>query len=136
MLGPNWLRNSFVYVMIMVAVIAIVVVFFRPSSEDHEQRPISSAIADAKSGVVQSLVVKGDTLEVNLLDGTTYESRKEEGISVYTLLEANDVDTLQLVIDVKEDSKLGDWLSLVLNFLPVLIFATLVVALMGRTRQT
>ena len=34
-MGSRWMRNSFVYLMILVAVIAIVVIFFRPGADLH-----------------------------------------------------------------------------------------------------
>lgn len=113
----------------------LVVVFFRPAEEDYPQQPISAAIADAKTGIVRSIVVRGDILEVTLVTGIIYESRKEQGVSVYTLLESNDVDTSQILIEVREESKLGDWLGLFLNFLPILIFIALLAILINRTTR-
>ena len=58
-MGSRWMRNSFVYLLILVAVIAIVVAFFRPSSGGNSRRDLSTVIADAKSGAVKKIEVKG-----------------------------------------------------------------------------
>ena len=45
-MGSRWMRNSFVYLLILVAVIAIVVAFFRPSSNDKEKQDLKRANDD------------------------------------------------------------------------------------------
>jgi ATP-dependent Zn protease len=121
--------------MIMIAVVALVVVFFRPSSSENPVEPISFVISDAKAGLVHSIVVRGDKLEVSRVNGSTYDSRKEAGISIYTLLDSSDVDTSDILIEVKEASHIADWLGLLLNFLPILFFIGLIYFLMNRTRN-
>jgi ATP-dependent Zn protease len=132
MTESNWVRRSFVYLMVLIAIGAIVVVFFRPSDNESTRRPISDVIADAKAGHVDRIVVKGDIVDVTTDSGLTYESRKETGVSIYVILESNDVDTSTIVIEVKEESGLGDWLGLLLNFLPILVFVGLIWGLMRR----
>ncbi len=133
-MGSRWMRNSFVYLMILVAVIAIVVVFFRPSSNQVESESISAVIADAQAGKVDKIVVKGDTLEVTLKDGTEVKSRKEPDSSITQTLADNGVPASAVSVEVKEASKLGDWLGLLLNFLPILIFIALIFFLMRQAQ--
>jgi cell division protease FtsH len=133
-MGSRWMRNSFVYLMILVAVIAIVVVFFRPSSNQVESESISAVIADAQAGKVDKIVVKGDTLEVTLKDGTEVKSRKEPNSSITQTLADNGVPASAVSVEVKEASKLGDWLGLLLNFLPILIFIALIFFLMRQAQ--
>jgi cell division protease FtsH len=133
-MGSRWMRNSFVYLMILVAVIAIVVVFFRPSSDDAEPVDISQVIAQAKAGEVQKITVKGDTLEVLLVGDVEVKSRKEPNSSITQILADNGVPAGAVAVEVKEESKLGDWLGLLLNFLPILIFIALIFFLMRQAQ--
>jgi ATP-dependent Zn protease len=108
-------------------VIVVVVVFFRPTNERaFPQQPISTVITEAKAGDVYSITERGDRLEVTLTYGPTYESRKEEGVSIYTLLDSNGVDASSILIDVKNPSEFNGWFGLLLNFLPVIFFVTLI----------
>ena len=109
--------------------LVLVVVFLRPSQPDDPQRPISAAIADARAGNVSSITVTGNTIEVTTNAGNVYESRKEAGTSIYTLLEAGGVDTSQILIEVDDGNDLGGWLGLLLNFVPILLFVGLLIAL-------
>ncbi|MQC48422.1 MAG: cell division protein FtsH, partial [Chloroflexi bacterium] len=57
------MRNVFVYMLILVALVLVVVMVFRPSTTAGE-RPISYVIAEAKAGRVESIEVSGDHLTV------------------------------------------------------------------------
>ncbi len=134
-MGSRWMRNSFVYLMILVAVIAIVVVFFRPGSTSTQKMDISQVITDVKAGNVDKIEVSGDTLNVKLKNGTEYDSRKESGSSLLTILSDNNVDASQLPqVDVKSPSQFGDWLGLLLQFLPILIFIGLILFMMRQAQ--
>jgi len=132
-MGSRWMRNSFVYLMILVAVIAIVVVFFRPDGEKAEDIPLSQVIADAQAGAISKITVEGDSLTIEK-DGTEFKSRKESSSSITEILAANNVPPGQVQVEVKEESSLGDWLGLLLNFLPILIFIALIFFLMRQAQ--
>jgi cell division protease FtsH len=134
-MGSRWMRNSFVYLMILVAVIAIVVVFFRPGSTSPPKMDISQVITDARAGSIDKIEVNGDTLNVKLKNGSEYSSRKESGSSLLTILSDNGVDASQLPqVDVKSPSQFGDWLGLLLQFLPILIFIGLILFMMRQAQ--
>ena len=48
----------------------------------------------ARAGHLQSIVVSGDKLEVNTLDGETFVSQKVEGTSIEELLDREGVDRI------------------------------------------
>jgi cell division protease FtsH len=134
-MGSRWMRNSFVYLMILVAVIAVVVVFFRPSGGETKSEPLSTVIQNAKDKEIEKIVVDGDKLTVTPTQGgEDYTSRKEADASIFQILGENGVDTAQIPIEVKEPSRFGNWLGLLLNFLPILIFIGLIFFMMRQAQ--
>jgi cell division protease FtsH len=134
-MGSRWMRNSFVYLMILVAVIAVVVVFFRPSGGEAESKPLSNVIQDAKERKIEKIEVDDDKLTVTPTGGgEDYTSRKEADASIFQILGENGVDTAQIPIEVKEPSQFGNWLGLLLNFLPILIFIGLIFFMMRQAQ--
>ncbi|HLF79023.1 MAG TPA: ATP-dependent zinc metalloprotease FtsH [Dehalococcoidia bacterium] len=136
-MGSRWMRNSFVYLLILVAVIAIVVAFFRPSSGSHPKQDLSTVIGDAKSSSIQKLVVEGDKLTVTKTDKSVYTSRKENGASIFSILSDSGVnDVSRVPIEIKDPPKFGNWLGLILQFLPILIFIGLILFMMRQAQGT
>jgi cell division protease FtsH len=135
-MGSRWMRNSFVYLLILVAVIAIVVAFFRPSSGSSSKRDLSQVISDAKSGAIEKIEVKGNSLKVTRNDKTVYTSRKEQGASIFTILSDQNVDVSKIPVEIKEPGQFGDWLGLILQFLPILIFIGLILFMMRQAQGT
>ncbi len=135
-MGSRWMRNSFVYMVILVGVIAIVVLFFRPSSDSTEDVPLSEVIADARSGQIAKIVVKGNSLEITESgqQDATLKSRKEDGSSIFELLAAAGVAEGAVDIEIKDEGGPGDWLGLLLNFLPLLIFIGLIFFLLRQAQ--
>src|SRR3972149_7646543 len=88
----RWIRNSFIYLLILVAVIAIVVSFFRPPS-GAQSEDLSWVVDQARAGNVASIEAQGDSLTVHLKDNQqTYKSRKESGASLVEVLRDNGVE--------------------------------------------
>ena len=135
-MSSRWMRNSFVYLLILVAVIVIAWQFFGDSGGSETKGELSQVIADAKAGSIDKIEVKGDSIKVFSRDGSEYTSRKEEGASLFTILSDNGVDVASsgLKIEVKERSSLGNWAGLLLNFLPILIFIGLILFLMRQAQ--
>src|SRR3990170_4585172 len=137
-MGSRWMRNSFVYLLILVAVIAVVVAFVRPSSGASSKRDLSTVIGDAKAGAIEKIEVKGNSLKVvrNDASRSDYTSRKEDGACIFTILSENGVDVSKIPVEVQEPSAFGDWIGLLLQFLPILIFIGLIVFMMRQAQGT
>ena len=84
-MNSRWLRNGFIYLLILVAVVAIVYSFFG-RSKGTESRPISQVIAEARAGDIQEIVVSGDSLTAKYYNGDVFKSRKEKGSSMQDLI--------------------------------------------------
>ena len=59
-MSSRWLRNSFIYLLILVAVIAIVVSFFRGGS-DTKSKTFGDVIAAGRNGELKSIEVSGQS---------------------------------------------------------------------------
>jgi len=128
-MNSRWLRNGFIYLLILVAVVAIMYSFFGRSSS-VKSIDISQVITDAKAGQIKQITVSGDSLTVKYAasaGGETFKSRKEKGSSVGQLVADQDGNLPKgLNIDVKTSSSFGNWFGLLINFLPLVLFGGLI----------
>jgi cell division protease FtsH len=87
-MGDNrWLKNSFVYLIIVVAALALFFQYFQSDSGADEEVGISQIIADAKAGRIQSIRAQaGDDRIVATYEGDQeYNSRLETNDSIMSL---------------------------------------------------
>ena len=76
-MSSRWLRNSFIYLLILVAVIAIVVSFFR-NGDSTKNMTFSDVIANGREGKLKSIEVSGQSLTVELKN----EGKAEHNFSI------------------------------------------------------
>ncbi len=134
-MSSRWLRNSFIYLLILVAVIAVVFSFFQ-SSSDKENKPFGTVIEDAKSGRVERIKVSGNSLDVKYTDEHEFKSRKEEGATITELLQDADVETGPngVQVEVAEPSQFGSIIGILFNFLPIIIFVGVILFMMRQAQ--
>ncbi len=93
-----------------------------------EQIPISQLSSDIKSGLVKTITVKGDSLDVEYKTGETKNSKKEEGEALLQTLVnygATKDQIASIKIDIKNDTGFTYWL---INLSPI-IFPILFIAI-------
>ena len=126
-------RNIFVYLLILVAMVLVVVMVFRPAAASTE-KPISEVISLAQQGRVESIEVQEDTLTVKLKDqAEPIRSRKEAASSIQEILKDNNVaigGTNGVRVVVKGPSQFGNIGGLLLNLLPIALFGGLLIFMM------
>src|SRR5574338_554588 len=125
-MSSRWLRNSFIYLLILVAVIAIVVSFFRDGS-DTKSINFSEVVAEAKDGNIKSIEVSGQSLTVVKKDqpDETFKSRIGENTDLEQILRDENVDigcASGVEIKYKSPGGFGNWIGILINFLPLLVF--------------
>ena len=141
-MNSRWMRNSLIYLLITVAVIAIFFTLFSRPLGDSREVPISEVISMAARGHLESIEVRGDDLTVITTSQEKLTSRKEEGASVVEILERSGVDPVasNLQVTVKSSSGLGNLFGILLNFLPLIFFGAVLLFMMrqaqGNTSQT
>ena len=136
------MRNSFIYLLIVVAVIAIFFTLFSDPLGGSEEISISELVRMTAASQLETIEVSGDNITAVSTAGDTFTSRKEEGSSIFDLLAAAGVDPLanRVEITVGGSSGLGSLFGLLLNFLPLIFFGAVLLFMMrqaqGNTNQT
>ncbi|MSQ33253.1 MAG: ATP-dependent zinc metalloprotease FtsH [Dehalococcoidia bacterium] len=137
-MDPKWLRNSFVYLLILVAVVAIFFVVFKPEAGTRQDISLSLVTQMAKNREFTKLEVKGDLLSGYRGTERVFISRKEAGASIYEVLQRAGVDTANpgFEIEVKPPSQFGGVFGLLINFLPLIFFGALLLFMMRQAQGT
>ena len=139
--NSKWMRNSFIYLLIIVAVIAIFFGMMRGGLGGTEEIFISDVIAQVKEGQIQKIEVRGENLTI--YRGTEkLKSRIGENTDILQLLREEGIDTESGVLDVVFEGSggFGSFLRILLNFLPLIFFGALILFMMrqaqGSNNQT
>jgi len=133
----NWFKSGFVYLLILVAVLALFV-GFRPPARGMREIDLSGLAEAVKEGRVERITISGDDLRVEFTSGGTVASRKEQGVSLTETLLTLGVSKEQLEkvrIEVESPSQWGDWLTLLGTFLPLLFVGALFYLLMRQAQS-
>ena len=137
MFNNKLLKNSFVYLVIGLVVV-IVLVMLGPAFGGKENPSLTQVITYAQQGRVSGIVVNGNDLTVQLTDGEQVKSRKEEGTSIYELLQNAGVEDVE--VTSKGAGGLGSIFGVLINFLPLIFFGALLLFMMrqaqGSNNQT
>ena len=133
-MGSRWLRNSLIYLLIIVAVVAIFFTFFSSGSSATEV-PISDVVARAKNNTLSEIEVKGIDLTVKTKEGQTLKAKKEEGVSIYEVLERSGVtDFSNVNIKVVGNSGFGNVFTILFTWLPILFFIGIIFFMMRQAQ--
>ena len=65
-MNGRWLRNSFIYLLILVAIVAIVFTVLSGGGDDKVDQELSQFISQAQEGDVVKVEVDGETLNYEL----------------------------------------------------------------------
>ncbi len=88
-MGSSWAKNSFVYMLLIVAIGALVYFNFVVPAEPLPDVPINEVAADVSAGRVAKINISGDDLTVFMNDGqepAQVRSRKEPGVGLTEVL--------------------------------------------------
>jgi len=138
-MNSRLMRNGFIYLLIVVAVLAIFFTLFSDVGGSQEI-PIGTAVEMIKKGEVEMVEVRGDRISLYTTRQETFTSRMEQYAVFVDLLQSFDVDPQMTEIHVKGSSGLGSFFGLILNFLPLIFFGAVLLFMMrqaqGNTNQT
>ncbi len=138
-MSSRWLRNSFIYLLILVAVVAIVFSFFR-KGDSAETLAFSQVIDYGREGKLESIEINGNSLDVTLRDDEQkYTSRVGDGTDVEQVLQDNGVilggsDPQSVEIKYKEPSSYGNIVGLMISIAPILVFGAILIFMMRQAQ--
>ena len=141
-MSSRWMRNSLIYLLIIVAVIAIFFTLFSQPLGGSQEISINEVVALTARGDVAAIEVRGDNLDILTVSGESLTSRKEQGASIAEILERSGVDlvTTDVEISVKGSSGLSSIIGILFNFLPLIFFGAVLLFMMrqaqGGSNQT
>jgi cell division protease FtsH len=126
--NPGRNRSSIIYLLLFVAIIALVVYNFQQQSTSQEILSINQVAADIQSGKVQRIVEDGDRLKVIYTGGEERNSHKEPDGTLVDQLKALGVSTDQLQsenikLEIKPPSALLGVASILGYVLPFIFLA-------------
>ncbi len=136
------MRRSLIYLLIIVAITAIVFTLFSDSVGGSQEISINEVVSLAAGGDLAVIEIRGNELDILTVSGEALTSRKEAEASVVELLERAGVDplTTDIEIVVKGSSGLSSLFGILFNFLPLVFFGAILLFMMrqaqGNSNQT
>lgn len=141
-MNSRLMRNGFIYLLIVVALIAI---FFTLFSDvpGPEEVTITEVVGMARRGEIELIEVRGDRLTIHTNLQQTLTSQIEQGASLVNLLVEAGVDPYtgrNPKVAIVGSSGLGNLFGILINFLPLIFFGAVLLFMMrqaqGSTNQT
>jgi cell division protease FtsH len=138
--GSGLFRNGLVYLLIIVAIAALIFSVFsspRPAADIG----ITQVATDIKAGKVKALTVQGDEIVVDYKDPSLGErtSRKESDTTIFEALTNLGVTPAQLkgvTIEVKSPGAWGEWANLLITIVPLILFGALLFFMVRQAQGT
>lgn len=131
----GFLRGLAVYILIAAAALMFFYQFSGPPPSGDEV-PISQIINDIKNDKIEKISLEGNKMVAELKDSDTkLISRKEEGESIYKILESSGVDPKTVTIEVKDLSWQQAWVGIISAILPVILLVGLMFLLFRNARE-
>src|SRR3954453_4668316 len=137
-MDTKWLRNSFVYLIILVAIIALFFTVFQPTGERDSQISLNELAAAVKRGEVRRIDVSEDklTIEIPGRQGK-FTARKERQDTVPQVLASYGVTPEELTrveYRVTDPPQFSNWLGLLVNLLPLIFFGAILLFMMRQAQ--
>ena len=134
-MNQRWVRNSFIYLLILVAVVAILFTVLR-SPDGGQDVNITDIITMAQNREVDKIIVDGNTV-IAVKGDSKFESRKEDDVSILELLSSAGVPISgegAVRVEVKQSGSFGNIFGVLLNFLPLIFFGAIILFMMRQAQ--
>jgi cell division protease FtsH len=147
-MDARWFRNSFIWLVLMVFVLAIAFQVFRGSGSTPTTVPLTGPNSlitrvqrDINRGVQVKLTQNTDTVDLEEANNSTkYEAHFNSNVDLTQFLKTAGVKPesvrFQRFVSVSFNppSQLGNWISTIIGFLPLLIFGALILFMMRQAQ--
>ncbi len=141
--GGKWLRTSFIWLILALAIVLIIIVFFRPSSDTNSVN-VSTILNDIKMDMAKN---QKDTLSIstNAITLTRGQNSTKEvanindTFDITKVLKDNGIDYTNsqlLVLQYEPPSALGAWLNILGGLIPFILIGGLLFFMMRQAQGT
>jgi cell division protease FtsH len=130
-------KNFFIVLAVILVVAGFISLYSEPQQKPEEIN-IGRLVDEVNNEEVKEIIIKGDTLEIELFNETKQETKKETGESLSTLFKNLDVSPEKISkvsIQVQKDTGASFWMANILPFLIPLLFIGLFIFFMMRQVQ-
>jgi len=124
-----WKRSGFIYLAILVAVVALATYLFS-SSQKPVEIPLSEAILMSQGNSIEKIVVEGEWMNITTTEGINLRSYKGDT----SIFEITGLDLSTIELDIKPGG--FNWGNMLLGFLPLILFGGLLLFILFRARGT
>ncbi len=132
----RWMRSGFIYLLVIIAVIAIFYIVIPRSGAS--EKPLSAVIADAAAEPprIRIIEVSGDRLNVTTSGGAEYTSRIGANVRIEELLQGEGVELKNTPIEInyKPSGGFGSFFRVLISFLPLIFFGALILFMMRQAQ--
>jgi len=141
-MNSRLMRNTLIYLLIIIAVLAIFFTLFSNPLGGSNEIPISEVVTMTAAGRVDRIEVNRDKLNIYTTIGEQFTSRKEADSSMVEILEESGIDLLatNVQLDIQGSGGFGSLFGLLINFLPLVFFGAVLLFMMrqaqGNSNQT
>ena len=133
--SSRWMRNSFIYLLIIVAVIAI---FFTMmgSFGGTTEKQFTEVINLADQDLIQEIEVRDENLTVITRGGEKFKSRIGKNTEILDVLHNEGIETGPggVTVSYKGSGGFGSFFRILLNFLPLIFFGALILFMMRQAQ--
>lgn len=131
----NILKGIAVYALIGLAVLIFFYQVSGGATQLGNEVPISQIISDIKDQKVEKLTLEGTRVTAEMKNHDKVSARKEEGESIYKILEASGVDPKSVTIEVKDTSIQQAWLGVLGAILPIVLMVAFFFLIFRQARE-
>jgi len=132
-MGSKIFRRGLIYVVIIIALVAVFFAF-NPFSEESEEVPIGTLMEMVRNGEISKLEVREESLTATALNGDLLKSNIGANTSIYDIFETYEIEAESVDIEFVPGGGWGDWGRILLSFLPLVFFGLLLWFLFRRAR--
>ena len=136
-MNPRIFRNSFIWLLVAVALVAILFTLLQSSGGSGNQS-LGWLIDQARGGNIEAIEVSNNSMEVTTIDQRTYTVNKEPDVSVFEMLTESGVEIGEgggkVDIRPRGSGGLGSLFGLFINFLPLIFFGAILIFFMRQAQ--